>query len=185
MIRRRTTPRRRPEDLRQCSNEKCRREFFDSWKQHPNCPACGSPSPWKPKRRKALWTQLHAAKLSKPQSLLKAPQKLRKAQQQAPRKRVRPVSKHRAQRLRQYRQQKAAWLREHQTCVAGMNPALEPCYGPLDLHHFFGRQGSLLMDSRGWVCLCRKHHDFVHQNIAQARKLKLIAEIGSWNKPIK
>lgn len=48
-------------------------------------------------------------------------------------------------------------------------------------HHKYGRLGPLLVWLPGWVSLCREHHDWVHRNIAEARKLGLIAERGQWN----
>src|SRR3990167_2430952 len=48
-------------------------------------------------------------------------------------------------------------------------------------HHKRGRLGALLCDTRFWIPLCRKHHSWVHANIAEARKLDLIAQPGEWN----
>lgn len=53
----------------------------------------------------------------------------------------------------------------------------------IDCHHSRGRVGSLQMDQRFWIPLCRRHHDFVADHTAKARELGLICELGKWNTP--
>lgn len=76
-----------------------------------------------------------------------------------------------------YERLKQEWRLRHPFCVF---PA---CDRKADKspHHKRGRLGALLCDTRFWIALCRRHHDWVHANIAEARKLDLIAQPGEWN----
>ena len=48
-------------------------------------------------------------------------------------------------------------------------------------HHSRGKLGELLMDEQFWIPMCRPCHRWVHDNIAKARKTKLICDKGLWN----
>ena len=49
------------------------------------------------------------------------------------------------------------------------------------VHHKFGRLGKLLMWVGGWIAVSAVGHDWIHRNIAEARKRGLICPIGLWN----
>lgn len=49
------------------------------------------------------------------------------------------------------------------------------------IHHSRGRLKTLLMDERYWVAVSAGGHDWIHRNIAEARKRGLICPIGFWN----
>lgn len=122
------------------------------------------PSP----RPKAIWTQAFPPKPT--------PEKLRP--QKKPRLRVRPVSKVRSARLREYSRAVALWK---------LKPENKMCRYPgcdrktTDCHHSRGRVGALLLDERWWVPVCARHHDWIHANPAEARDIGMIAAKGDWN----
>ena len=49
-----------------------------------------------------------------------------------------------------------------------------------DIHHRRGKIGGLLTDTRFFSSVCRKCHDFIHDNPAKARELGLLCEYGKW-----
>ena len=89
---------------------------------------------------------------------------------------IRPISKARAVRLREYAKAKRAWL------AVTSNQRCRMCgRGPVDVHHVRGRLGDLLTDTRYWLPLCRRHHDWVGDNPAKARACGMLAQAGEWN----
>lgn len=58
---------------------------------------------------------------------------------------------------------------------AGARPPRVSC----DVHHSRGRLGSLLMDARFWIPVCRICHNWIHANPAAAREAGLL---GPWHK---
>jgi hypothetical protein len=89
-------------------------------------------------------------------------------------KRVAPMSDKRKVELQQYAKLKRIWMKGKrcERCNAAAT----------DLHHKRGRTGSLLIDVRHWVALCRPCHDWVGAHIAEAREAGLICAEGEWNK---
>lgn len=53
----------------------------------------------------------------------------------------------------------------------------------IDCHHTRGRAGSLLMDERFWLPICRRHHLWIDLNPTEARELGLLCAKGNWNNP--
>ena len=51
-----------------------------------------------------------------------------------------------------------------------------------DTHHVKGKLGLLYFDVRWFKSSCRKAHIWIGSHIAEARKLKLIADEGDWRK---
>jgi hypothetical protein len=49
-----------------------------------------------------------------------------------------------------------------------------------DVHHAYGRVGSLLMDERFWVPVCPKLHLFIHAHPKESKLWGLIGD-GPWN----
>jgi len=96
------------------------------------------------------------------------------------RARIRPVSARRAVALREYAKLRRIWLAQPEQRFCRF-PACRHRTG--DVHHSRGRLGVLLVDVRFWIPLCRRHHDWVGQNPAQARELNLLCPVGSWNSP--
>lgn len=96
------------------------------------------------------------------------------------RTRIKPISDREVKRNREYQRVKRQWraLPENQRC------AYPGCKRPASTapHHARGRVGSLKCDVRWFVPICRPHHDWVHRNIAEARKLGLICQLGEWGK---
>lgn len=101
-----------------------------------------------------------------------------------PRKRIAAVSKRQAIRLAEYKVTKVLWRMELKARFQWVCSAAG-CKTPPDKspHHFRGRLNTLLCDTRFWLPICQEHHDWVHNNIAEARKRHLICTKGDWNKP--
>ena len=92
--------------------------------------------------------------------------------------RIRPFSKIRSAQIREYSKRVQAWKErpENRQCrVAGCTRRAD------DNHHSRGRIGTLLLDQRFWVPVCRQHHDWIGAHPAEARALGLIAPLGQWN----
>lgn len=106
----------------------------------------------KPKRKKAIWTQLVKRK---------------------------PDAK--AARQRAYRKRAVEWIEDHWVCRAWFN-GVRCDVRATQVHHKHGRLGALLMDESLWVPVCAKGHDWIHRNIEEARKLGLYAPKGQWNR---
>ena len=49
-------------------------------------------------------------------------------------------------------------------------------------HHIRGRLGRLLILIEFWLPVCRKCHNWIHQNPNAARELGMLAMPGDWNK---
>jgi hypothetical protein len=65
-----------------------------------------------------------------------------------------------------YNQAKAvAWERDRGLCQGATRWANVPCGGPIDPHHIdpTGEHPKKRCDPDNIVCLCRAHHDQVHQ----------------------
>lgn len=102
----------------------------------------------------------------------KAPRKVRK--------RVAPISARRRKASLPYRKAVAEFLIANPRCQCGRPGCRRPSD---DVHHTRGRAGPLLMDRRFWRALARPCHDWVGENIAEARSLGLICPEGLWNVP--
>jgi hypothetical protein len=141
---------------------------------------------------KALWTQL-----PNQQAFLK---RLRRSQDSpagagrlkgrlySGRKTRKPISqKSKAQRGKdaEYQKAKSEWW----PSVRGQHcPVMLAIFKRLVLvtpkpHHMRGRLGPLLCDTQYWLAVSREGHDWIHRNIAEARKRKWYAEPGEWNQP--
>ncbi len=116
----------------------------------------------KPKRPKANWTTVSGAVVST----------------NAQPKRIARRSKSMARRMREYRVKADAYKREHRHCERAGCAKLTA-----DIHHTRGRVGTLLMDTRFWVAVCRSCHDWIAANPEQARSEGLLCAKGSWNVP--
>ena len=91
----------------------------------------------------------------------------RKAERQAKKMQiVRPmpkVTEKRADQLQEYYAIKAEFLIANPCC------AVEGCYlKSVDVHHAKGRQGDLLTNTKWFVPICRKHHDYFQEHSKEA-----------------
>jgi len=58
------------------------------------------------------------------------------------------------------------------------NPKCEICgLKSEDLHHKAGRIGNLLINTKYFMALCRKDHDYVHNNPEESKRKKWIIKI--------
>ena len=81
------------------------------------------------------------------------------------------------EKMREYGPKRKAFLLRHPQC------AVFPDERATDIHHTRGRIGSLLCDERYWAAVSRDGHQWIHKNIAEARKRGLIADAGQWLNP--
>lgn len=101
-----------------------------------------------------------------------------------PRKRVNAMSEKRRIENREYMKLRRVFLKGKPLCPIALAlwgerlPATE-------IHHIRGRAGSLLVDTRFWLPVSRKGHDWVEANRPEAVKRGWLAGAGDWNKPEK
>jgi hypothetical protein len=92
-------------------------------------------------------------------------------------KRVSQVSKTRERINRLYLFIRALWKPEwHGCCVHQGERGSE-------VHHFFGRAGTLLLDWRFWKVVCRDGHIWIGDHIAEAREMGVLCDEGKFNCP--
>lgn len=100
-----------------------------------------------------------------------------------PRKPWRKQSAKMTGRLAVYYRARAAYLREHAACLFCLN--VDNRYGrATEIHHKFGRGGSLLCDVRGFVACCRAHRDYPNEHPVEARALGLLGAPQDYGVPI-
>jgi hypothetical protein len=86
---------------------------------------------------------------------------------------LRKISDLRSARLKPYIKRRKEWLR-------GKTCAFPGCQcRRVDLHHSRGRDRFNLMDERFWIALCRRHHNWVGDNPADAAKMGLL-DMSGW-----
>ena len=123
---------------------------------------------YKKKGRPALWLSVRGAQ----------PVRFRVAVKTAPKPRtwIRPVSAKMSKARR-------AYLRERNSWLAGKLCAVGRCLAwATEVHHTRGRAGSLLTNDKFWLAVCNGCHNWIHNNIEQARKRGLICAKGDWNR---
>ena len=52
-----------------------------------------------------------------------------------------------------------------------------------DVHHQRGKAGTLLIDQRFWLAVCRPCHSYIQDNKAEARAKGWLCDWGLWNSP--
>ncbi len=145
---------------------------------------------YRPKTKKAPWTTMPNAKLSK-QEVAKFCKKLadnpptharvagkwtRIAPQTATRypkrkKAIRAQSPKQAARKRRYAKIAREFLSRPENAQCRVFPTQPAC----EVHHMRGRHNDLLFDVRGFLPVSRLGHDFIHRNITRAQEMGLIA----------
>jgi hypothetical protein len=84
------------------------------------------------------------------------------------RTRLKPMSDKRRGQMNIYSEARRKFLQ-------GAPCRIQGCLRPAcDLHHVKGR-GQFFLDESTWLAVCRVHHDWIHQNPAEARKQWLLA----------
>jgi hypothetical protein len=81
-----------------------------------------------------------------------------------PRKAIRPVSKKRAPKLKEYAIRRHAFLAANPMC------AVFPQLLATELHHSKGRVGKYLLDESTWYAVSFDGHKWIHANVAEARE---------------
>ncbi len=95
------------------------------------------------------------------------------------RKPIRRVSTARQKQLQEYAKLKRAWHERNRYCAVCRQRDI--LCGPVDPHHSMGRIHGLLLDTRLWIALCRKHHNMVMSDPAWARCHNLLPPVGWYN----
>jgi len=104
---------------------------------------------------------------------------LRRSPLRCTRTRIKQRSPGKATDDRKYRQAKKAYQCEHPNCEFG-GCEKNLLFGDLvDLHHKAGRSGPLLYTAKYFMSLCRRHHDWVKENMSAARARGLIIDVSS------
>lgn len=108
--------------------------------------------------------------------------------------RIRPVSERRASLMRLYYSRARKFKRLTNCFCAGLYPGknggtfvvcAKKYHACTDVHHSRGRAGSLLIDERFWIPVCRRAHNWIQANPERARALGLLCQPGEWNVPVK
>lgn len=157
------------------------------------------------KYKKALWHQIQHPESDKPSNPIKSRSVRRAAIKRSGagrwqrstkqltslskpkvRRQLSPLSSRQRQKLKEYAIAKRLWWREVRGSVC---PVLLKLFGrQVEVepkpHHVRGRIGSLLCDTRMWLAVSQEGHDWIHQNINEARRYGWIAQAGDWNKPL-
>jgi hypothetical protein len=94
------------------------------------------------------------------------------------------VSQSRRDDMKRYTKAKREFVREFPNCA--LNPELKT----RDVHHPFGRAGSLLLETRFWIPLSREMHNWIESHRKEAREIyivkhglviPLLGPTGTWN----
>ena len=89
---------------------------------------------------------------------------------------VRPMSEKRQKEMKEYMKLRRKFLKENPICQCECDRK------SVDVHHTRGRAGKMLNLTQFWLAVCRQHHDWVHLNPDQARRLGYTAPVGKWLK---
>jgi len=81
-----------------------------------------------------------------------------------------------------YAAMKKQWRQSHALCEV-CKTRWERRNWATDVHHRRGKAGTLLIDQRYWVPICRPCHDWIDQNRAEARERGWLYDWGLWNSP--
>ncbi len=121
----------------------------------------------------------HSSKKSKHAVKLRTLQEIRSSKKPTSKrqKRIRRVSVKKAADLKEYYAMRARFLANVDLC--------EICHTdrPVEIHHRRGRVGPLLTDLRHLLATCHRCHQWLHENVEEARTLGYICEKGLWNTP--
>lgn len=83
---------------------------------------------------------------------------------------LRRLSKKREADYRAYLKEKDEFLEQKLFCEATLH-----CLNPVtQVHHMKGRAGALLRDKVYWLATCTTCHAWIHDNMKEARKRKLV-----------
>lgn len=89
------------------------------------------------------------------------------------------MSKAKKREHRKYLQQRRVFLEKNPRC------AVDKQHTSCDVHHMRGRAGSLYLDERFWLPVCRGCHDWIHKHMDEARQKGFLCQTGEWNVPVR
>lgn len=101
-----------------------------------------------------------------------------------PKNQLKKITKSLRKRKREYYPLQRQFLEDHPFCQICEARGAMPPNRSTEVHHKFGRIGSLLCDVRGFVASCFPCRDFPHSNPKKARELGVLGEARYWNVPI-
>lgn len=89
-------------------------------------------------------------------------------------------SKRREKEARIYQRKRRQFLKCHMRCQCCKDNKSE------DVHHIRGRAGTLFLDARFWLAVCRPCHDDIHNPKLRAEMIESewLAGPGEWNVPV-
>ena len=123
-------------------------------------------------RKKANWTTVKDAKVSRTTASKKAAQR-------------RLYLKARGWFLRAY-PMCAVWCIQRGVDWRDVDNAMHAfavgCPRSTEVHHVRGRNSGLLLNERHWLPVASENHSWIHTHIKEARALGLIAARGEWGK---
>lgn len=82
---------------------------------------------------------------------------------------LRKVSKKREAENQKYLRQRTIFLAKYPHCQCCISEFRK--YPSTDVHHMNKRNGARLLDEDYWMAVCRGHHDWIHANPSEARRL--------------
>jgi len=97
---------------------------------------------------------------------------------------IKKISKSLRAKKREYFKKHSAYLAEHPFCGICLVQGVIPPNPATEIHHKFGRAGSLLNDERGFVPSCRSCREIPHANPQWAREMGILGTAAQWNVPI-
>lgn len=107
-----------------------------------------------------------------------------------PRKPVNKISDNQRRRLAEYGPLARRWKKGRDCDCSGLKNergefiCREKRHKCAEPHHFRGRLGPLLTDTRFFIPVCRKAHRWIDANRAEARLMGLLCDIGQFNTPV-
>lgn len=130
-------------------------------------------------RRKSSLRESYAQKLRQAGMFTKTP--LRTFLKRG--KPLKKISRSQRARMARYHEVRNEYLRTHPVCgiclVRNQKPA-----PATEVHHIYGRNGSLLCDERGFCPSCFNCRLWPHENPVEARAAGVLGEAWQWGVPI-
>lgn len=101
-----------------------------------------------------------------------------------PRQPIPRLSKRGAERNKEYARAKRQWWKLVQSCKCPVMLLLFAKVVPVSKspHHTRGRIGTLLCDTRYWLAVSERGHEWIHQHPKEAREHGWLCPVGFWGK---
>ena len=126
------------------------------------------------RRKKPFW-----ARSKHPKSWDK--NEARANEKQRPKAILKKETAKRAREKRDYYALCAKWLPLHPVCGICLVRGVEKPRRATEVHHYRGRLGRLLCDTRFFISSCRDCREFPHEHPKEARELGILSSPAEWN----